>query len=405
MRMLRLAAAVAALTIIGSPFLAWIAAPIQGGISGASLGAYLGWMIPMVGAIGGAAWWFRQDRVFTLCGVVGTGLCGFFLIHLALGDPLLWSLIDENVQYAGIMNFSRRYLPANMGIEPTFRADLAADTLGDRLGTAVHFTAWGWWAFLSGSLLAVACGLKAGGLNANRWAIVAAVVLFVGEGFMLARGVAAQYEWDAGDRHAARGAHAQAMAKYETALRWDPRIAWNERTQREIGAVYADLRMTTQPVARFYLSDRYAREGRLEAAVSEYLSAAGEASSPLKEIIERRVARIYIDLGLAQHRKGNAGQAIDWWERALAYDSTQIHAAYVLTRVYFDQGRDEQSIAMGRLLLSRSRNRLLNANVEANLGDAYWRLHEFQSARTAYEASMELDSYANFRIFKSLGGT
>jgi hypothetical protein len=48
---------------------------------------------------------------------------------------------------------------------------------------------------------------------------------------------------------------------------------------------------------------------------------------------------------------------------------------------------------------------LLNANLQANLGDAYWKLNDFTNARASYEASISLDSFGNFRIFKSLGGT
>ena len=89
----------------------------------------------------------------------------------------------------------------------------------------------------------------------------------------------------------------------------------------------------------------------------------------------------------------------------MALDSTQIQAAYFLSRAYFDQGRYQQSIVMGNALLARSRNPLLNANVQANIGDSYWKLKDFGSARKAYEASMNLDTYNNYRMFKSLGGT
>ena len=110
-------------------------------------------------------------------------------------------------------------------------------------------------------------------------------------------------------------------------------------------------------------------------------------------------------MGLSSLPKGEIGPAAGQWERALALDATQLQAVYFLIRAYFEQGRYEQSIAMGRLLLSRSQNQLLNANVQANIGDSYWELSDFKSARTAFAVSRRLDSFANFRIFKSLGGT
>ena len=89
----------------------------------------------------------------------------------------------------------------------------------------------------------------------------------------------------------------------------------------------------------------------------------------------------------------------------MAFDPAQLQVPYFLGKAYFDQGRYEESIAMGRFLLYRSQNRLLNANMQANLGDAFWKINDFTSARVAYEASMRLDPFGNFRIFKSLGGT
>ena len=56
-------------------------------------------------------------------------------------------------------------------------------------------------------------------------------------------------------------------------------------------------------------------------------------------------------------------------------------------------------------LLARSQNRLLNANLQFNIGACSWQLGDADQARLACEASIRLDSYGNFRIFKSLGGT
>ena len=99
------------------------------------------------------------------------------------------------------------------------------------------------------------------------------------------------------------------------------------------------------------------------------------------------------------------GPAAAMWEKALATDESQLQAAYFLTRAYFDQGQFEAGLTMCRLVLSKSRNRIVNANVQANMGDGYWALGQYTRAREAYVASMRLDKHANYRIFKSLGGT
>src|SRR5262249_39431112 len=150
---------------------------------------------------------------------------------------------------------------------------------------------------------------------------------------------------------------------------------------------------------------QYSQQENFQAAIAEYLLAIPEASPPFKETLDRRIAWTYVLRGIAQYQHEDFGPAAGYWERALAFDPAQVQAAYFLAKSYFDQARYEQSIAISHFLLSRSQNPLLNANIQANIGDSYWKLKDFDKARTAYEASMRLDSFANFRIFKSLGGT
>jgi tetratricopeptide (TPR) repeat protein len=229
--------------------------------------------------------------------------------------------------------------------------------------------------------------------------------VLAGQGMVLCRGLTAQYLQEQGHRDMARGCYAEAIERYEAAQRHDPQLTWSEQSHLHLGSAYHQVGTPSHPNARFYLGDRYAQRRNFEAALAEYWIAAQEASAPLREIIRKRIAWTYVTMGLTRYPKGEIGPASGWWEIAVAFDPSQLQAAYFLMKAYFDQGRYEQSIAMGNLLLVRSQNRLLNANVQASLGDGYWKLNDFSRAREAYEASMKLDSYANFRMFKSLGGT
>jgi tetratricopeptide (TPR) repeat protein len=303
------------------------------------------------------------------------------------------------------MRFSRRNLPANFGIEPFFQPNLSTETAMDRLATALYFAGWGWWVCLTGGLLILIPCLRISGRRNMRWAALTASVMLATQGMVLFKGFAAQYLQEQGDRDMTRGRYAEAIERYEATQRCDPQLTKSEQIHLHLGDAYYQLGIPSHPNARFYLGDRYAQGMNFEAAIAEYLIAAQEASAPLREIIRKRIAWTYLSMGLGQYRKGEINSASGWWEIALASDPAQLQAAYFLVRAYFDQGRYEQSITMGRFLLLRSHNRLLNANVQANLGDGYWKLHDFANARRAYEGAMRLDSFANFRIFRSLGGT
>jgi tetratricopeptide (TPR) repeat protein len=234
---------------------------------------------------------------------------------------------------------------------------------------------------------------------------ITAVVLLAGQGLALFPALAAQYLEERGDHDLAVGRYARALQRYESAQRWNPQLASSERTHLRIGEGYYSLEMIAHPNARLYLGGRYAQQGHYKAAIAEYLEASQEASTPLKAVLAKRIAWIYIDRGLVQFRQGQVGPAIGHWERAVTFNQEQAQATYFLARAYFEQGKYEQSIVMSRFVLTRSRNQLLNANMQTNIGDNYWKLNDFDNARRAYEASMSLDLYGNYRIFKSLGGS
>jgi tetratricopeptide (TPR) repeat protein len=398
---MRAVTAVGVLLLIGGGMPAWVAPSIGRGDAAISFG----WATMALGGIGGIGWWSRSTGVLAVCGVMGLGLASLALLYLAFIDPALWALIDENAQYAQIMHFSRTHLPANFGIEPTFQGHLAIDTIQDRLATAVYFMGPGWWLCAGASMLVLVGCFPMAGRRLMQWLAIAALLMFGAHGALLYHGVVAHYRQERGDRHMASGHYREAIQRYEAAQRLAPQVAQSEWTHLRIGEAYYHLGIISHQHGRFYLGDRYAQQGDVAAALAEYLSVAQEAAGPLQTVVRKRIAWTYIQMGSTQYRHGEVGPAVGRWEKALAFDPTQIQAAYFLCRAYFDQGRYHQSIDLGQALLPRIHNQLLKANIQANLGDSYWKLNDFKRARQAYEASMRLDSLTNYRIFKSLGGT
>jgi Tetratricopeptide repeat len=395
--------ALGVLCLVLSAWLIWIRAPISGG---ANPSLSFGWLAGVIGGIAAIAWLRSSGSVMAMCGIAALGLVSFAVLYLAFIDPALWDLVDENAQAVSIINFSHRFLPGNYGIQPTFHPDLDTGTTQTRLATALYFMSWGWVISVVGSLsLLLAWSLNPGRRASMKWMGLTAVLIFGGQAVMVGHSLAAEYLEALGNRSLALGRYAEAARRYEGAQRWNPQLASSLQVHLRLGEAYYHLDMLTHPNARLYLGQRYAQDGNYRAALAEYLLGAQEASEPLKTVHRKRIAWSYVDGGLVLYQKGLYGPASEYWEQARTFDSAQIQAPYFLARAYFEQSRYEQSIATSRFLLARSQNRLLNANLQFNIGDCYWRLRDFDRARLAYEASMSLDSYGNFRIYKSLGGT
>src|SRR5262249_195935 len=262
-----------------SPFFIWIKAPISGG---ASPSVSFGWMAILIGGIAGIGWFYRSSKVMAVCAVTGLGLCIFSVVHLALKDPAFWSLVDENAQYASIMGFSLRNLPANLGIEPFFQPNLSIETAMDRLATALYFVGWGWWICLTGGLLILTPCLKISGRQNIQWVALTAGVMLAVQGMVLYKGFAAQYLQPHADRDPTHGRYAEAIARYKAAQRCNPQLNRSEQIHLHLGAAYYQLGIPSHPNARFYLGDRYAQGRNPEAAIAAYLLAIPEASAPLQ---------------------------------------------------------------------------------------------------------------------------
>lgn len=395
-------AVIGAVLMVLSPLQSWVEAPIRGQ---AHAGVSFAWGAPVIGGLVAVACMRRSYRLVAINGVTGLGLCAFSILHLTFFDAGFWPFVDENEQYMQIIRFSQLYLPVNLGIIPTFKASLSTDTLMERMIAAAYFSGLGWWICAVAGLLLIVGGCASGGCRTVRWVALMAMVVSGSQGLLVGKGMVAQYFQDSGDRYMARGQYAVAVRQYEAAARYDRQLAGSERLHRSCGEAYYHLGVPSHPQARLYVGDRYARERNPDAAIAEYWLAAQEASGPLTSILQHRLAWTYVQLGIVQYGRQESGGAMAWWEKALSIDASQLQAAYFLMRAYFDQGRYEQSIAMGEFLINQAQNPLFKADVQANIGDSYWKLQDFARARSAYETSMKLDTYANFRIFRSLGGT
>jgi tetratricopeptide (TPR) repeat protein len=394
--------AIGIVVLLASSELTWIRGPISGGVH-SSIG--IEWMAAGIGILAGLAWWLRSYRFLIFNGIAGLCLCSFSVCYLSLLDPTLWTLVDENMQSANIIIFSLRYSPGNFGIDPSFQASLPVETIIERLKAALYFINWGWNLCLAGSLLLLTPIYALQRPQIVRWIVVPFILLFSAQGLFLVDGFVSEYWRIKAEQDMVLGRYEQAIAKYEWAQKWNRQLAQSERAHYRLGEAYFYMGLPSHPNARFYLSDLDAQARTFKAATAGYLSALQEASTPLREVVEKRLAWAYVNSGMSLLRRGGVGPAIGEWERALSYDPNQVQILYFLSRAYFDQARYEQSIAMSHLLLAHSQNRILNANVQANIGDSYWQLKDHVKARLAYQASMRLDSHGNFRGYKSLGGT
>jgi hypothetical protein len=408
---MRWLAAAGSLVLLGAAALPWLESPIDPRRSSASaVAAVLGIALLVLCALarfGTSRFRGALTPVRLLAGVgsVCLMLAAWSVLDLAYADRTLWALVDDNMQYGQIVGFSRTHLTENLGFDPTYESNVTTEGVLGRLSAAYYFMGAGWWLVLAAGLILTGVTLVTGGWAGLRGTAAALAGTGLFAAIVLAPAATAVHRESRADRQLALGRYAEAARDYTAAQGLTGQAQESERIWLRLGEAYARLGMANHPASQLYLADRDLRMSQSDSGLSRLRLLAASAPADIRGTVRKRLGGALAAGGLGAYASGRVALAAARWQEAMDVDTTQTQAAFFLSRAYFDLGRYEASITMSRQVLSRTRNNIIRADAQANIGDSYTRMGQYALARQAYEASRRLDPVANFRILRSLGGT
>lgn len=394
--------------LLAGGVLGWLTAPLTGWLRGYSLVPFkdlpdgpavihflsFGCTASILGAAG--ILFFRVERVRWIVGILALALGIAFFYHLAFLNPRwFWTLLDQDRQYQKIFSFSMRYLPLNPGREPIFQANLSGDNLVSRITTSAYFLGLGWWLEMAGAAVLIAT------TRSSRW--VAALVLLLGA-LAVIPFWRADHLRQRGDAALVRGESAKAVRDYLDSARMDSYMKFNIDFRVHRGQAYDQLGRRDEADWHFYQADRLQREGRTPDALFEFEKAFETGAGSSRRVARTELAGLEILYGLQQFESGNKEKSLLFFRKAIQVDPSQIQADYYVAKAYFDLGRYPEAIRANVRVLDSVRNPIVLANVQANIGDCYYRQGQFAEAKRYYTRSMQLDRHLNVRALKSLVG-
>ncbi len=417
--------------LLSSPFVPWLATPLQGRIRGYSFPLFetialsdgltnlfrplsFGTLTLLIGVAVGLAVWYRAPRrvLFTLS-VISLAVAIYFIGHLLfLHSEILESAAAQNKAANNIKYFSVQYLNGNsrgIGV-----AKVTTDTLLDRIVLGFSLVdlsrlSIGWHlTILSGLLLQVSMFQKEAWrpwfLHAV-WAASGLLLLTVG---LASRSLLAEHYRLRGDTFLAEAAFSKATEQYELAQGWDPYLAANSQFYYNLGAASYHLKRFDQAEFHVYLGENHSIRGNLPEAIHEYEQAL--SLKPDLDLARRSLGAVHVALGLSHFSKGLVYPAISQWEAALRHDPHQIQVHFFLAKAYFDISRRDQSAAIreNAMTLSLIQDQLVRSDVYNNLGDCYYRQKDFVKAREMYRRSLKeyhlVKKVINFNAYRGLQG-
>jgi tetratricopeptide (TPR) repeat protein len=410
MRWMRWLQAAATVLLLAGSLHSWLDDAFQGGIPG--------FRIPLLGKPGWISFGLAGIVAFAMggfslvkkavtprlaAGVLAVWLSVFFVFHVAIADSrVLSGLVDSNNEYFDMMRFSARYLPLNVGTEPSL-VRLSRNTLDERVAAAWHFLGWGWYFMLAGGLVLLLVPLPTGSARARAGLGFGLLLL---PGFLaISPSLSARLQLARGDDFLFKGLYQEAVQAYRSAARKDAGVLLEISIHHKLGMAYYYLNRVDEADCHIYLGDVLGDEKKVEEAEFHYRKAMAQGTTEERTMAARALATLLIRQGLAAFDTGMRGDAIRVWEEASRIFPENETPLYFLSKAYFDAAMNHLAILRGLEILRISRNDILSANICANLGDCYFSLKEYNNARRYYERAGHLDNYRNYRILKDLGGT
>lgn len=238
---------------------------------------------------------------------------------------------------------------------------------------------------------------------------LAAVWIVVGllaAGIVCGRRLTAEWYWQRAVIAEANGDLYQADAMYEHSLRIVPALKNLERTWALRGLIDFQRGRRT-PAARYFVGTQWARNGRLDEAISEFERLVGE--DHLVGSMQSWHADAIADLALQRFRQGSIGGAEKLYRLANEIDVSlperQLAVAVMLS--HRANRAPDQIAGVLDPLLPKLADRALRASLLAMLGDSYFEAGEFAQARRLYHRSLSafsLPKSINYRALRGLVG-
>ncbi len=356
--------------------------------------------------IGGLISWLRSRP--KISGFMAAGLFLLVLtvpLQVAYGKPgWLRALAFEHEQQRNILHFSNRYLQPNRGSEPDFRPGLNLETVPDRLGSAWKFLAIGWYCAMAGGLMMILAAAARLPVHEARRQIFLPTPAAYGLLLLIFvfRPLMAEAQLRQAEIAMSHGRSVEAASRYQKAAVWDAWYPSDPESLRRIGGLHAGLGRTDTGEYHLYQGYRFENQDNDSLARFEYQRAAEQATT--SRIGREEAARLAIKKGLQQYADGETFSATAAWEDAMGKNPSQIQPLYYLAQAYYVQSSYRKAIEMNQRLTQRVSNRLILAQIYANMGDGYQKLGEFEQARNYYRLSLQMDRQQNFRALASLAG-
>jgi len=215
------------------------------------------------------------------------------------------------------------------------------------------------------------------------------------------------------------GEPAVAIGILNEAVTLDPVLTYSPGFTLLHSYLYFSIYGPATPLAKAYQLEQRFSAGRFTevidtnalSASAAALNAGGQQLNIRPELVNAHVRteqRITLDaynrLGLLHLWRNDWGLAESHFKSSLAIHGNPVGQTALL-RIYQQTRQFEACVSTAELLLQRTHNRSVSADVFSSKGDCLSQLGRPAEARQAYQQSIALDSDKNYRAVKGLSGT
>jgi tetratricopeptide (TPR) repeat protein len=405
---------VGALLLMTTPFLGWLDRPIAGWLTGYRIPVSerlppivsYGMLCFSAGLISLVSVWKRLRWVSILAGGFALLLALHFLLAFSiLSSRNIIAVNELNQQEGRIIAFNEN-LPISFMKNPTFDRTIATDTIEERLYATLHFSTFGWYSAVLGSILILVSFVYSITNPTLTLVLIVLIILFMTLYILLCTWpyVYAELLTTRGNSYLSCGMYSAAINEYDNAQIYDINLKYMKRFHINIGTAYYFLDITEKADYFIYLAHIALSKTDFRLAI-DYCKTAISMDNYFAILLGNNyISTAYVRYGIYEYNKQSFESAINCWKQALLIHQQQFEVYYYLCRAYYDIGSYEESLATGVQFLRVCRDKINNADMNSNLGDSYYKMKRYDLAREHYLKSIKLVMNGNQRALMNLVG-
>ena len=360
----------------------------------------------IVAGLGFVAWWMRKGLAVFCAGMLLLIAGMTFFLQITSWEPTwLKMALEAGEDFQHCYHLEVAYSIPNAFVRSPARGLFEpVEAVAERFSAGMAAVGSGWVCLCVGAIWICAAGLH----EMKDWkrlrVVLPAFALVIAAlaALQLWRPIAAQRLLASAEMKETRGAFADAEKDVRCAMAIDEWQRLQPACFVQLGNLYQKMQSPDRPEILFARAVLCQSRGLTEEALFHYGQAADGGDPQVRRVALLEKARLAAQYAATLYKEGGIGEACRYWLLSIEAAPDKLNGFFGAGRAFQNMADYSRAITYFEPVYQKTSQPCLLADIEADLGDCWYKLGHPEVARRYYMASRKTHNRANFRALKTL---